>query len=115
VNVGPEHDPADDVRPTREEWEEYERAADPPRVTDPEKCVNALLLTDVCMTSPVGEQDIEAVEQAVAGWTDDQRADAFRWAALEHLHANDNPGVERVPCPPHVRALRGDEWRSRTS
>lgn len=75
------------------------------RVTDPERVINALLLTDVCMTSPL-EQDIAAVERAVAGWDDEQRARAFEWAALEHLYANDNDEVERIPCPDHVKALR---------
>lgn len=68
--------------------------------------INALLLTDVCMKGPL-EQNVFEVEMAVAGWTRDERIEAFRWASLEHLHANDNPEVVRIPCPPHVQTLRG--------
>jgi hypothetical protein len=83
----------------------------PPRVTDPRQVVNALLLTDVCMESPIGQTDVAALARAVDLWTDDQRAAAFEWAAIEHLHASDNDDVKRVPCPPHVQVLRGEEWR----
>jgi hypothetical protein len=74
-----------------------------PHVTDRESVINALLLTDVCMRGL--SQDIAAVESFVDSWGDDERAAAFRWAALEHLAASDND-VDRVPCPPHVQAIR---------
>lgn len=67
--------------------------------------INALLLVDVCIRTP-GEQDVNAVAIAVTGWTREERIEAFRWASLEHLHANDNPEVVRLPCPPHVQVLR---------
>lgn len=68
--------------------------------------INALLLTDVCMAGPL-KQNIVEVKLAVAGWSREERATAFQWATLEHLHASDNPEVRRIPCPPHVQILRG--------
>lgn len=65
------------------------------RVTDPEKVITALLLTEF--------NDVD--EAAVRAWSDDQRAQAFEWAAREHLHASDNDDVERLPMPAHVKAL----------
>lgn len=37
----------------------------------------------------------------VEDWTGEQREQAARWAAAEHLHASDN-SVWRLPVPPHV-------------
>lgn len=78
-----------------------------PYVTDNESVVNALLLTDAGMKpgSPL-DHDISVVEKAVAGWTDDQKAAAFEWAACAHLHAGDNDDVVVPPCPPHVEEIR---------
>lgn len=63
---------------------------------DAEICVTALLLTEL--------ENIEAVEAAVSGWTEEQRFQAWNWATLEHLYASDNE-VDRVPCPEHVQQL----------
>lgn len=78
-----------------------------PRVTDTERVVDALLLTDAGhrADAPCGPCDIGLVERAVAGWTDDQKAAAFEWAACAHLAAGDND-VEVPDCPPHVEAIR---------
>lgn len=112
--------------PTDREWDELHRiladaeeAADEPPddtpmkdgkpyVTDPDKVLHALLLTDAGMSAdkPLGPCDDELLEKAIAGWTDDQRAAAFEWAALSHLHASDNDDVVVPECPPHVEELR---------
>lgn len=78
-----------------------------PYVTDNERVISALLLTDagVKRDSPL-DHDIKVVEEAVAGWSDDQKAAAFEWAACSHLAAGDNDDVEVPPCPPHVEAIR---------
>lgn len=78
------------------------------RVTDPRSVLTALLLTDAGLKPGSAlEHDVDALKATVEGWTDDQRAAAFEWAALEHLAAGDND-VDRVPCPPHVQATRPD-------
>lgn len=79
-----------------------------PYVTDNESVINALLLTDAGMSvaNPIGNSDIELVEKTVAGWTDDEKAAAFEWAACSHLRAGDNDDVVVPPCPPHVKAIR---------
>ncbi len=110
----------DGPSPTEAEFAELNRLLEPdeepddtpmkdgkPYITDYDKVVNAMLLTDMCMKPghPL-EQDIEAVQTAVKGWTDDERASAFEWAALTHLRANDNDHIKVPPCPPHVQSLR---------
>ena len=77
-----------------------------PYVADYELVVNALLLTDVCLDTRTYEVNIPAVEEAVRGWTNDERAAAFEWAACSHLHAGDNDDVVVPECPPHVEKLR---------
>lgn len=80
----------------------------PPRVTDFDRVVNALLLTDAGLDSRKGDDDgdIEAVEAAVRSWDDGQRAAAYEWAALSHIAAGDGNDEFEVPrCPPHVAAL----------
>lgn len=52
------------------------------------------------------EHDIENLRKTVEGWTDDERASAFEWAALSHLRANDNDDVVVPDCPPHVQQTR---------
>lgn len=78
-----------------------------PYITDAHRVVSAMLLTDMCMVpgNPL-EQDIDAVKVAVDGWTPDERAAAFEWAACAHLKAGDNDDVVVPPCPPHVQKLR---------
>lgn len=85
-----------------------------PYVTDNERVISALLLTDAGHDAarPIDPPDFKIVEAAVAGWTDDQKAAAFEWAALEHLAAGDND-VERVECPPHVEAIRPQYGRKK--
>lgn len=77
-----------------------------PYVTDYEQVVNAMLLTDMCLDLGDYRVNIPAVEAAVKGWTDDERASAFVWAACSHLAAGDNDDVEVPPTPPHVEKLR---------
>lgn len=77
-----------------------------PYITDVDKVVNALLLTDAGMKSPTTDADFVELEKTVTGWTDDQRAAAFEWAACSHLAAGDNDDVEVPPTPPHVEAIR---------
>lgn len=38
-------------------------------------------------------------DEQVAGWTADQRADAFHWAMAAHQRASDNPRVRVPPRP----------------
>ena len=79
-----------------------------PRTTDPDTVFNALLLTDAGMKAGQLEQgpsDFLRIEEAVAEWTDDERAAAYEWAIREHFVASDNDNVKRVPKPPHVAAL----------
>jgi hypothetical protein len=78
-----------------------------PYITDNERVISVLLLTDAGMKPGSAiDHDIKVVEEAVAGWTDDQKAAAFEWAALSHLAAGDNDDVEVPECPPHVEAIR---------
>lgn len=35
----------------------------------------------------------------IAPWTELERLLAYDYAMREHLHASDNPGIKRRPCP----------------
>lgn len=95
---------------TQPAWDALDKFADQkPRVTDPDRVLTALLLTDTGVAPPWTQSDgtdVTTLQAEIESWTDDQRADAFEWAALSHLHANDNDDVEVPPCPPHVEKLR---------
>jgi len=99
-------------RACKKYWSAEEEDEEPrSRVTDPARVVTALLLTDAGLKPGSAlEHDFDALTATVEGWTDDQRAAAFEWAALEHLAAGGND-VARVPCPPHVQATRPDYAR----
>lgn len=79
-----------------------------PYITDVDKVVNALLLTDAGMKSGSinDHADFDELEKTVTSWTDDERAAAFEWAACSHLAAGDNDDVVVPPTPPHVEKIR---------
>lgn len=46
-----------------------------------------------------------ATREDVEPWSVEKREAAADWAGREHVHASDNPDVERLPCPEHVKVL----------
>lgn len=97
---------------TETAWNALDKLIPKPRITEVDRVVNALLLTDAGMAPPWTEEgnsreaDFNKLTKEVESWTDNQRADAFEWAALSHLHASDNDDVVVPPCPPHVEKMR---------
>jgi hypothetical protein len=97
---------------TPEAWQALDKLVPKPRITEVDRVANALLLTDAGMAPPWTsgennhEADFDKLTKEVESWTDDQRAEAFEWAALSHLRANDNDDVVVPECPPHVQKMR---------
>jgi hypothetical protein len=60
--------------------------------------VDALLLTDF--------YDWEVLEREVPKWTDEQRVEAYKWAAQEYLSVGERSRCLLLPEPEHVKALR---------
>lgn len=62
-------------------------------------------LTAQMVIDVLGLASKHATRADVEAWPHEQWESAFEWAAREHMHASDNPDVQRLPEPEHVRAL----------